>query len=403
MRRELDVAFGADASDAAAVIAHAVRATDVDVLDGAAALAAWHADPARTPFQHPRWLAAWWRTFGVRGGATPVLLESAAYGGVRRVAWSRMTRQWAGVRVDRLEPLGQSDWLPEAFPGEFAGLPLGARAPLEARLAAYRSALDATLDRTWDELYVRWLAPEHEFALALRRWADERGLAWVRDGDDPAHFVATDGPESQYRAGLGEGARRAMYGKRRVAEALGLRYVERAPVAAALETLFDLHDARWEGGGMPASTRAFLRAVTDGRLDGVECRISLLVRGDRPVSASLNLQCAGVVWNLQGGFRPDCDPRLSPGKLHLGYELERAFAAAGMRRFEFLAGRGRNAEYKSAIATGWRPLLRVRIVRSRWWRTLLAARDVGRRVRRAAQRAPDAASTSSASPENSWR
>lgn len=403
MRRELDVTLADTGAVAPGrVLPDAVR-DPVAALDAAAALRAWQSDPLRTPFQHPRWIAAWWRTFGDRGGLTPVVLESAAYGARRCVAWSIDTRDWAGVRITRLQPLGQSDWLSEAFPGEYAGLALGAHAPAESRALAYRAALDATLDHAWDEIYVRWLAPDGEFAHALRSWAADRGLAAILDGIDPAYFVDAADDERSYRAGLGEGTRRAMYGKRRVAAGADVRFEERAATAYGLETLFELHDARWAGSGMPEATRSFLRTIADGRLAGVDCRVSLLTHGSSTISASLNLQCAGVVWNLQGGFRPDWNPRLSPGKLHLGYELERAFAARDVERFELLAGRGRNAEYKSAIATGWRPLQRLRIVRSRWWRALLAMRNAGRRARRFAQRDPVEASTSLASPVKSSR
>ena len=104
--------------------------------------------------------------------------------------------------------------------------------------------------------------------------------------------------------------------------------------------------------------------LMEARSPDVRVRISALRAPDRPVSMLYNIECRGAVYYLQGGFLPDWDTRVSLGKLHLGYEISRAFAMPQIHRFDLLPGKCTEGDYKASLANRVMPLRTVWVPRS---------------------------------------
>lgn len=332
-------------------------------LAGPAAVEGWRAGPMRVPFVHPRWLATWSATHDVDATQVRIWARRTDTGPYAYAAWLLQSRRWpGGVELRRLQPLGQAQWLVDAFPGEYAAL----GGPFDATSA--QRALEAALALGWDELLLERVPAGGALASALHAWSTAHGFPAEFVARPPAWRIATEGAAERHRASLSQGERRALYGS-------GSRSrVEYVAEGGELAVLYRLHDARWAGAGMPARVRRFLDALADAPVPEFRLRVSRLLHGGRACSARLLLDCAGTTYDLQSGFDAGALPGASPGKLHLGFELERAFLDPATQYFDLLAGHGRRADYKARLGAEAVPLYDVRVVRSAWVRALRRAR-----------------------------
>lgn len=347
---------------------HAWR--DADWLESEAARAAWRAGRERVAFVHPLWLATWWRVYA-HAEARPCVWVEGDAGGFERAppvayaAWTVETRRLpAGVTVRRLQPLGQSAWTQDAFPGEYSAFG-GAVDPATAR-----RALDATLALEWDELVLHRVPRHGALAQALAGWGGDAVRTCDVVDAAPSWRLRTTGDVRDYLAALPAGERRAMCARNARAR------VSYVPEGGSLGQLFELHDRRWGTSGMPPRVRQFLDALAAACAAGsdVQLRVSRLVHAGAPCSARLLLECDGATHDLQAGFDPTALRAASLGKLHLGFEIERAFAAPGTHAFDLLAGQGMRADYKVRLAAEPVPLCDVHVVRSRWLHALRGVR-----------------------------
>ncbi len=342
------------------------------------------------PFQHPHWLATWWAAFRPGVGEPTVLDGHDADTGRSAVvgAWYVERRRLArAVELRRLQLVGQSTWTLDASPGEVGTL-LHDDASATRAVHVLVGALDRALELDWDDFRVSYVDPQGAFAAALAAWAAARGLECRRMIDGASYVVATTGAEREYWHSRSANTRRALVGKRRLALERGIEYRPAVATPGALDDLFRLHRERWGDAGLAPRQQDFLRRLHGGWAEDVRPRISLLAADGRPVSASLNLDARGRTCNLQGGFLPAWDPRLSLGKLHLGFELSRAFEDPGTGEFDLLPGRGMRDDYKAAIATLQRPVCTYWVLRTRRARLASGLGQLVARVRSRASETP---------------
>jgi hypothetical protein len=304
-------------------------------------------------------------------------------------AWYVERRRLAGaLDLRRLQLVGQSTWTMDASPGEVGTL-LHEDASPERAVHVLTEALDRSLELAWDDFRVSYVDPQGTFAAALAAWAAARGFECRRLADGASYDVNTTGDEGAYWSSRSANTRRALVGKRSIALERGVEYRPAIETIDPLDALFRLHQARWGDAGLAPRQQQFLRHLEPAWGDDVRPRVSLLEADGRHVSASLNLDARGCTYNLQGGFLPDWDSRLSLGKLHLGFELSRAFQDPGTRAFDLLPGRGMRDDYKAAIATRQFPVCTYWVLRTRRARLAVTIANVVARVR--AQRRPELA------------
>jgi CelD/BcsL family acetyltransferase involved in cellulose biosynthesis len=177
------------------------------------------------------------------------------------------------------------------------------------------------------------------------------------------HYLRRSSVALSYQADLGRGfnhylstlsssSRRALWNRRALLASNGLVAVETAPAADALVTLQQLNELHRQRWGMPAFDEIGLRFHVQlvAALSGsAKVHLSKLSVGGQLVSVLYDLSVGATRYNIQMGFDEKFDPRLSLGKLHLGYAMEEA-AKCGATRYDFLVGRGRATDYKVRIA-----------------------------------------------------
>ena len=189
----------------------------------------WSDDPEATPFQHPAWLAPWWRQFGPDGKLHALTLRDSSDGRLRAFLPLYLYRQpQTGQRQLLLIGAGTTDYLDGIWDG-------GAAAPADTALNYLQSP-----SQLWDSADLRQLRPNSPLLLA----AAARNCSIT--GAEPCSRIetATDLP-GRLRANAGRYRRRA--------EANGsLRCTVASATDEALtgfEHLVRLHRERWERRG----------------------------------------------------------------------------------------------------------------------------------------------------------
>ena len=234
-------------------------------------------------------------------------------------------------------------------------------------------ALDTWLEaqRFWDELALCCTKPEGVAAQLvtqrLRRWT------YVREVDPMNGWCAQLPPAfSDYVQRLSPEVRRKLFNQRRKLADPRLEHVTGADIESTLQRLRQLSVERWGHGQPPAHVQEFLKDITVRLAHTGELQLSRLATAAGTLSILYNVQRGGTIYYLQSAFDPTRAQGLSPGYLHFGYAIEEA-CAAGARRFDFLAGRGRHRDYKGDLLAERVPIVSYHIVRGAVSRALYAA------------------------------
>jgi CelD/BcsL family acetyltransferase involved in cellulose biosynthesis len=281
------------------------------------------------PFMTWSWADAWWSRFGA--GRRLHLRQVRDRGGRLAAVLPLYAERRGPVTILRFVGHGPADQLgPVCAPAD---------RPLAAR------ALRRLVRRTPGGV------------LLAERLAGEEGVAPLLDGrvvrQESSPLVSLAAPTwdawlAERSANFRGQVRRR---ERKVVREHGLAFRlsdDPARVPADLETLFALHDARWQGasqafaGGLRAFHHDFaLRALASGRL-----RLWLAEIAERPVAAWYGLRIDGVEWYYQAGRDPAWDEH-GVGSVLLAHTI-RAALESGARTYRFGLG---DEPYKARFAT----------------------------------------------------
>ncbi|HEX2086427.1 MAG TPA: GNAT family N-acetyltransferase [Solirubrobacteraceae bacterium] len=341
------------------------------------------AEAAANPFGTFAFSAAWWAVYG-RGRELALARVRAPDG--RTAAILPLYRADRGpVRLLRFLGHGAAD---EAGP---------LCAPADRPLAV------AALRRVGAGLGPRGL-------LLAERLAGDAGIAEGLGGHvvrrEASPVLAIEGGWEEWLAGKSSNYRgqvRRM--ERRLARDHDLRFrltEDPASLAADLETLFRLHDLRWEQAGGTAAfdedRRAFHRDFAARALEQGWLRLWIAEVDGEPAAAWYGLRHAGRDWYYQLGRDPRWDA-YKLGFVLLVHTIRDAFAA-GVASYHFGLG---DEEYKGRFATHDPTLLTVTAGGSRAAKLAAAAIRAGRRLPAGPRRLLADVSSRSASPRRGRR
>ncbi len=167
-----------------------------------------------------------------------------------------------------------------------------------------------------------------------------------------------------YLATLSGNARRTIYNQRKRLLELGEVEVEDVPLSRlddAFEELNALHALRWGQPAFEGRRLDFHRALARELHTAGKVRMSRLRIGPRTASVLYDLRAGSTQYNIQMGFVPDLISSASLGILHIGYSMESA-ALDGVRTYDFLAGTGRNTDYKQRYSSSVRELHSIQVL-----------------------------------------
>ena len=322
-------------------------------------------------FQTNAWQSAWWETWGEQNGFRLVRPWDGEVSGLYESEY-----RWKGILpVRSLHFVGTSyrnlrsprTEYNRLFPEGFIG---------DNLLKATESFLKA---HPWTEVVLNDLLKKSEEFSALKAVAaNEKWALRVRAVDD-GYAIATEGCFEDYLASLGKNSRLRLYNRRKLLEAQGPVRLENLLPSCPQEffrSLNRFHRARWRKDCVTDKSLAFhLKFLSRVEEEGGEPLLSVLTCNGQAVSMLYNVWFDGVVYNIQAGFDEAFHKKLSLGSLHLGYAIEEAFQRLETERFDFLAGEGKNEDYKSRFATENYQFISIMLVRSLVFRFLYGVKE----------------------------
>lgn len=350
--------------------------------DFARSQAAWDELLARSDadplFMSWDWQSRWWMHHAPSLGAT--LRIAAVYARDRLVGiapfYARTVVARRMLSSRRLELIGIAWRGPEAMFSDY----LDIIADRERRDAVIE-ALDEWLEAQpfWDELALCCTKRDGVAA----RLATERLGRWtyVREVDPLTGWCARLPPRFEdYVQALPQEVRRKLFNQRRRLAEPRIDYATEADLEETLALLWRLSAERWDGRVPPPQVQQFHRDMAFALARRGELRLSRLCTAGQPRSVLYGVERGGTVYYLQSGFDPAGARGMSLGYLHFGYAIEAA-CHEGVRRFDFLAGRGRHRDYKRDLLTEIVPVVSYHVVRRAVARVLYAAYEIvlGRR------------------------
>ncbi|WP_111641460.1 GNAT family N-acetyltransferase [Marinimicrobium alkaliphilum] len=227
--------------------------------------------------------------------------------------------------------------------------------------------LDKALTYRWDQLLLPDViidSAEYHSAIAQ---AKAHGLLAIELQRELSYAVdLRSGTFDNYLQSLGKHSRLRLYNRRkRLAQEATITQEDMWPDQSGfLDLLNGFHQARW---GKPCFDGRNLEQVSQllKKLPehGAKVELSVMSADGEPVSVVLDIISQGRCYNLQSGYREDAFKGVSLGTLHFGYRIERGFQQ-GWDHYDFLAGTGKNANYKASLANTDTELATLALVRS---------------------------------------
>jgi CelD/BcsL family acetyltransferase involved in cellulose biosynthesis len=353
-----------------------------------ASTAAWQellqrsdADPL---FMSWQWQWLWWRHLGRPTGAVLNLLAAYSERG-ELVGLAPLTlrkfKHRGGLSGQRLETLG-SRWRDhvEVF-SEYLDFIVDRR-HMDAVLCAYEQAL--AMDKRWDDLvigFTRWNGA------AQRLRASTLASRCYSRVADPMEAHSTSIPQifDTYLKALDASTRRKLWNQRKKLANPTVTFAAAGDIGEYMDLIDGFLESRWGPRPLDGTSRNFRLEFAAAMADEQSLRLSCLSVNERPISVMYNIRRGGKEYNLQAAFDLANNSGISPGYLHFGYSLERA-CSDGMLEFDFLAGQGRNRQYKEDFRTRSEQIICIQFIRSRGLGAIYRAYDVFNRLRAAPRR-----------------
>lgn len=234
------------------------------------------------------------------------------------------------------------------------------------------------LDSKWDQMFIPDIVLDSQEYKELIAAAEANGLAVLPRDYATSYGVKIAGNTfEKYLTHIGSNTRLKLFNKRKKLYAAGdVRKLNLWPdVDGFIEILNKFHLERWKKpcyqGRNLKQIKGFLKLISKV---GGEPDLSVIYCNDRPISVVLDIYYKKRIYNIQSGYIERFQDGISLGTLHLGMQIESAFSTDATY-YDFMAGTGKNSNYKKHLATNGAELVSVMLVRCRLLKGLYALND----------------------------
>jgi len=298
--------------------------------------------PPATTFSTYDWLANWWRSFGDRRQLLVLaLFDSGSLVGVAPLSISR--ERYAGFPIRVLRMMGDGTY-------DSDNLDFPAQKGYENILADSVLSYLMQIRDAWDVCVLNTLPPDSGSAKCIAARLQTR--EWITfEHSTPSSSIALPATWEEYRLRLSaedqKNLPRYLRRLRKYYTVQIYRCTESKDLPMCLETLFRLHQARWEKVGQPGSfssaeRRDFYAELSRCLLLRGALEFWILELGGKIAAAQFAFRYKDRVFQLQEGY----DPEHSSDRV--GYvlrgEVLKQLISEGVRVYDFLGGKD---SYKS--------------------------------------------------------
>lgn len=203
----------------------------------------------------------------------------------------------------------------------------------------------------WDEFVIPFLDMQSETYQLLFKEKFLPGCYLRHAEKYNSYYLDIQGEFQDYARNLGKNTRLKFINRRKLFDGLGDTSFERMEtenIDAKFELLNTLHSIRWNKPIFHGNRLEFNKAVA-GLLAERNClNFSILSLNNKPISIQYNFIINKHSYNIQAGFDESFHKKISLGYLHFGYEIEASFDQQDTT-YDFLAGEGKNTQYKERL------------------------------------------------------
>ncbi len=326
------------------------------------------------PTLHPMWMLAWWEVYGPRyDRALRCVAFFSREPDERLVGFAPLLRRPHMYRprlpFRRLELLASGETEADETCSDYLGLV--AEKGLEKEVVnAFASVLDDDEIGGWDEITLSAMNGQSVLPGLLKEAFEGRGFTASLEEHNACPYVTLPATWDAYLAGLKRKKRWQLKDALKTYEAWSggpptIVRVERASdLARGRQILVELHRERWsEDGSSGVFGSSCFCEFHDQIMPAMLARGALdlgwLEARGEPVAAFYNFRWNGKVFHYQSGRKLGVPEDVRVGFVMNTWLIRHAIEQ-GMREYDFLAG---ESAYKSALASGRRPLVALRAAR----------------------------------------
>ncbi len=311
-------------------------------------------------FRSYSWLYAW-KTIWGNAPEIDVCIE----GNLNQSAYSYKQNIKRIIPVVTAFPLGVSTSAAPSIRSEYFLLPEKFN---NDSVDAAKTYLNAIANAKWDQFYIPDVLAESADLLALKQAASLQQWGFVIADKNTTYGIdVSNHTFPAYLASLGSNTRLKFYNRRKNLAALGHLEIQNVwpNKTRFIELINSFHERRWGKPCYQGKNAAFICLLLDELVkEGHGVDLSVMTMDKQPISVVLDITVNGRVYNLQSGYVEDFAKGISLGTLHFGYQIEAAFKSEQIDFYDFMAGNGKNSNYKASLANKTAQFNTVILVRS---------------------------------------
>ena len=222
-------------------------------------------------------------------------------------------------------------------------------------------------DKKWDELTLSNLLVNSDTYNFLENIIRKNNYYIRKPEFYFSYYVSNINSYKDYLAKLGKNTRLKLHNRRKILENIeGTSYIpnNNRTIKENFELLNAFHLKRW---GKPAFENEFLRYnlnISELFNQKNALKFSEIKSNGEPISLQYNFHINNKIYNIQSGYQENYHKKLALGYLHFGYEIEDIFNK-NIKYYDFLAGDGKNTNYKASLTTQKTELINIQIIRNK--------------------------------------
>lgn len=244
--------------------------------------------------------------------------------------------------------------------------------------------LDNALQCSWDQFYIADVLRSSPTYYLLLQAARARQLDVIHAEIEPTYAIDLRQQDfATYLGNLGKHTRLRLFNRRQHLNNQGTVRIQNIwpDRTAFFQLLNDFHLRRWGKACYRGRNRDFINLFLDhSTAQGYEVDFSVMSVSDTPISVVFDIRYQGRQYNFQSGYLENFCKSVALGTLHFGYQIEAAFDNPAIEFYDFMAGKGKNSDYKKKLVNRSDEFATLLLVRSNWLKQIYRLQSLLRKT-----------------------
>jgi hypothetical protein len=221
----------------------------------------------------------------------------------------------------------------------------------------------------WDQWVISDILKNSVDYTILKQQISQHGFYYLLRSEEYSYGVDVRQSFECYLNHLSKNTKIKLYNKRTKLGSKGLIEIKNMwpDKHGFIKILNQFHERRWGSPCYTGKNLNFIHRLLDNlEQENAEIDLSVMCLNGEPISAIFDIHYSGRIYNLQSGYCQQSIKNISLGIIHYGFQIEAACRNSKIKFYDFLAGRGKQENYKKSISTEVAEVVNILVVRSRW-------------------------------------